>query len=282
MAKSRPTHMKTALITGCSSGIGLHAAVALAEAGYATYGTMRDTTKSGALLEVAGKKSLDIRVIPLDVDRQESVRDAVARVADESGRVDVLVNNAGYGQFGALEDIKVSDFRAQFETNFFGTVSVIREVLPYMRAQKSGRIINVGSVAGRMGLPCSPAYISSKFAVEGLTECLRYELDQFGIQVTVIEPGVVKTSFFDSMCVPEYQDGPYQKLTSHILGGLRMMVQMGTEPARVADAILRAAQDEEMPPRYVVGQDAAMFMEARRSKSDVEFERYMKKEMFPQ
>ncbi len=133
-----------------------------------------------------------------------------------------------------------------------------------------------------MGLPGSPAYISSKFALEGLTECLRYELRQFGIRITLIEPGVVKTKFFESMRIPEScADPKYRALTDHILAGIRMMVQMGTPPAQVAEAVIAAINDKEMLPRYVVGADAEMFMRAKASKTDIEFERYMSEELFP-
>ena len=192
------------------------------------------------------------------------------------------MNNAGYGQFGCTEDVSVEDFRKQFETNFFSIVRIIQEVAPIMRNQNSGNIINISSVVGRMGLPGSPAYISSKFALEGLVECLRYELGQFGIKTTLIEPGVIKTNFFESMKIPDSETDPkYKELTDHILAGLKMMVQMGTAPSQVAEAILKAIHDDEMLPRYVVGTDAAMFMEAKKMKTDLEFEKYMSKELFP-
>jgi NAD(P)-dependent dehydrogenase (short-subunit alcohol dehydrogenase family) len=151
-----------------------------------------------------------------------------------------------------------------------------------MRKQNSGNIINISSVAGRMGLPGSPAYISSKFALEGLGECLRYELGQFGIKTTLIEPGVIKTNFFNSMKVPESKSDPkYKALTDNILAGLKMMVEMGTPPSQVAEVVMKAIHDDEMLPRYVVGTDAAMFMEAKKMKTDLEFEKYMSKELFP-
>ena len=151
-----------------------------------------------------------------------------------------------------------------------------------MRKQNSGIIVNISSIAGRMGLPGSAAYISSKFALEGLSECLRYELGQFGIKVTLIEPGVIRTNFFDSMIVPESKTDPkYKTLTDNILAGLKMMVEMGTAPSQVADVILKAIHDDEVLPRYVVGTDATMFMEAKKMKTDIEFEKYMSKELFP-
>ena len=151
-----------------------------------------------------------------------------------------------------------------------------------MRKQKSGTIVNISSVAGRMGLPGSPAYISTKFALEGFTECVRYELGMFGIKTTLIEPGVVKTRFFDSMKIPESKSDPkYKQLTDHIQMGLKMMAEMGTPPSQVAEAVLKAIHDKETLPRYIVGTDAAMFMEAKKMKTDLEFEKYMSKELFP-
>ncbi|WP_428325648.1 SDR family oxidoreductase [Nitrosopumilus sp.] len=273
---------KVALVTGSSSGIGLEAALALAKDGYHTFASMRDLSKAGELENAAKKDNLPIEVIELDVDKEESIVSAIKKVIDSEGRLDVLVNNAGYGQFGCTEDVLVEDFRKQFETNFFSIVRIIQEVAPIMRNQNSGNIINISSVAGRMGLPGSPAYISSKFALEGLGECLRYELGQFGIKTTLIEPGVIKTNFFESMKIPDSKTDPkYKELTDHILAGLKMMVQMGTAPSQVAEVIIKAIHDEEMLPRYVVGTDAAMFMEAKKMKTDLEFEKYMSKELFP-
>ncbi|RNJ76121.1 MAG: SDR family oxidoreductase [Nitrosopumilus sp. D6] len=270
---------KVALITGCSSGIGLETALALARDGYATFAGMRDTSKSAALEEAAKKENLQITITRMDVDKEDSIVSAVSGVG---GRLDVLVNNAGYMEFGCVEDVPLESFKRQFETNFFGIVRTIQEVAPIMRRQKSGTIVNVSSIVGRMGLPGSSAYISTKFALEGLSECLRYELGQFGIRTTLIEPGVVKTRFFDSMNVSDPgTDVKYKELTEHILGGLKMMVEMGTAPSQVADAIMKAIHADEVLPRYLVGTDAAMFMEAKRNKTDAEFEKYMSKELFP-
>ncbi|MCV0431153.1 SDR family oxidoreductase [Nitrosopumilus sp.] len=273
---------KVALVTGSSSGIGLETALSLAREGYHTFASMRDVKKSGELKHAAEKENLPIEVIELDVDKEESIISAIKKIIEDSGRLDVLVNNAGYGQFGCTEDLAVDDFRKQFETNFFSIVRIIQEVAPIMRKQNSGKIINISSVVGRMGLPGSPAYISSKFALEGLGECLRYELGQFGIKTTMIEPGVIKTNFFNSMKVPESKIDPkYKTLTDNILAGLKMMVEMGTAPSQVADVVMKAIHDDEMLPRYVVGTDAAMFMEAKKMKTDLEFEKYMSKELFP-
>ena len=273
---------KVALVTGSSSGIGLESALALARDGYKTFASMRDIKKSGELEQAAKKENLSIEIIQLDVDKEESIVSAIKKIISDCGRIDVLINNAGYGQFGCTEDVSVNDFRKQFETNFFSIVKIIQEISPIMRKQKSGNIINISSVAGRMGLPGSPAYISSKFALEGLGECLRYELGQFGIKTTLIEPGVIKTNFFESMLIPDSTKDPkYKEITDHILSGLRMMVQMGTPPSEVAKVIMKAIHDEEMLPRYIVGTDAVMFMEAKKMKTDLEFEKYLSKELFP-
>lgn len=272
---------KVALVTGSSSGIGLETVLSLARDGYVTFASMRNLGKAGELEHAAKKEKLAIEIIELDVDKEESIISAIKKVIAKEGRLDVLVNNAGYGQFGCTEDVSVDDFRKQFETNFFSVVRIIQEVAPIMRKQNSGNIINISSVAGRIGLPGSTAYISSKFALEGLGECLRYELGQFGIKTTLIEPGVIKTDFFNSMKVSESKSDPkYKTLTDNILAGLKMMVEMGTAPSQVADAVMKAIHDDEMQPRYVVGTDAAMFLEAKKMKTDLEFEKYMSKELF--
>lgn len=275
---------KVALVTGSSSGIGFETSLALARDGYHTFASMRDIKKAGEIEHAAKKEELPIEILELDVDDEESIVSAIKKVVkDGGGKIDVLVNNAGYGQFGCTEDVSIEEFRNQFETNFFSIVRIIQEVSPIMRSQNSGIIVNVSSVVGRLGLPGSPAYISTKFALEGLSECLRYELGQFGIKTTLIEPGVVKTNFFDSMKVPESKTDPkYKELTDSILAGLKMMVQMGTAPSQVADAIIKAIHDKEILPRYIVGTDAAMFLEAKKMKTDIEFEKYMSKELFNQ
>lgn len=273
---------KVALVTGSSSGIGFETSLALARDGYHTFASMRDVNKAKEIKKIADKENLPIDVIELDVDKEESIISAIKKVVSDGGRLDVLVNNAGYGLFGCVEDTPIDDFRKQFETNFFSIIRIIQEVAPIMRNQNSGIIVNVSSVVGRMGLPGFPAYISTKYALEGLSECLRYELGQFGIKTTLIEPGAVKTNFFDSMKVQESKTDPkYKKLTDHILSGLKMMAELGTAPSQVAEVIMKAINDDEILPRYIAGTDAAMFMEAKNTKTDLEFEKYMSKELFP-
>jgi NAD(P)-dependent dehydrogenase (short-subunit alcohol dehydrogenase family) len=272
---------KVALVTGSSSGIGYETALALAREDYFTYATMRNTSKAQKIQDVAKKENLKLEVISLDVDNEESIKSAVEKIHDQKGRIDVLVNNAGYGLFGCIEDVSIKELKAQFETNFFGVVKLIQEISPIMRKNGSGIIVNVSSVAGRIGFPGTPAYISSKFALEGLSECMRYELSPFGIKTIIIEPGVIKTNFFSSMRVSEGKpNSPYKEITEKVMNGVKMMAEMGTPPDEVAKTIIKAIKTAEPLPRYVVGSDASMFLEAKKMKTDIEFENYIKKELF--
>jgi len=272
---------KVALVTGSSSGIGFETALALARENYFTFASMRNTGKADKIQEIAKKENLNLEVIELDVDKEESIKSAVKKIQEQKGRIDVLVNNAGYGLFGCLEDVSMDELKAQFETNFFGVVRLIQEIAPTMRKQSSGIIVNVSSVAGRIGFPGTPAYISSKFALEGLSECMRYELSPFGIKTIIIEPGVIKTDFFSSMKVAKGKpDSPYKEVTEKVMNGVKMMAEMGTMPDEVAKTIIKAIQTEEPLPRYIVGSDASMFLEAKKMKTDIEFENYIKKELF--
>ena len=273
---------KVAVITGTSSGIGFETALALAREGYHTYATMRDITKSDKIKEIEKKESLKIDVLELDVDNEDSAKTAIQQILDQKQRIDVLVNNAGWGLWGCVEDVSVDEFRAQFETNFFSIIRLIQEVTPTMRKQGSGTIVNVSSVAGRIGFPASPAYISSKFALEGLSESLRLETAPFGVNVVIIEPGVIKTNFLNPMKMAKRSesDTVYRDITVKVTSGVKMMAEMGTHPKEVADTIVKAIKNENPLPRYIVGNDASMFLEARKNKTDIEFENYLKKELY--
>ena len=273
---------KVAVVTGSSSGIGFETSLALAREGYFTYATMRDVKKAAEIQKITDEESLPLKIIELDVDNEESAENAINTIIQEKDRIDVLVNNAGWGMWGAGEDVSVQEFKAQFETNFFSVVRMIQKVAPTMRKQGSGNIVNISSVAGRIGLPASTAYVSSKFAVEGLSESLRYELGQFGVNVIIIEPGVIKTNFFDSMKTAEKADvgETYRDITSKVITGVKMMAEMGTPPKEVAQVIINSLKEEKPLPRYIVGNDAAMFLESKKMKTDIEFENYMKKELY--
>jgi len=273
---------KVAVITGTSSGIGFETALALAREGYYTYATMRDTTKSDKIKELGKKDNLKIDVLELDVDDENSVKTAIQKILDQKQRIDVLVNNAGWGLWGCVEDVSIDEFKAQFDTNFFSIIRLIQEVGPTMRKQGSGTIVNISSVVGRIGFPASPAYISSKFALEGLSESLRFELAPVGVNVVIIEPGVIKTNFMKNMRMAEKSesDTVYKDITDKVVSGVKMMAEMGTHPKEVADTIVKAVKDEKPLPRYIVGNDASMFLEAKKSKTDIEFENYLKKELY--
>jgi NAD(P)-dependent dehydrogenase (short-subunit alcohol dehydrogenase family) len=188
-----------ALVTGSSSGIGFETALLLARTGFHTYASMRNLEKSKNITEIASTGKLPLQVVQLDVNDDRSVKDAIDKIVAEKERIDVLVNNAGYGLFSPIDDITLDQLKEQFETNFFGVVRVTKEVLPIMRKQRKGTIVNVSSVGGRVGAPLNSAYIASKFALEGLSESMRYELKEFGINIVIIEPGVIKTNFAENI-----------------------------------------------------------------------------------
>ena len=273
---------KVALVTGSSSGIGFETSLALARNGFHTFATMRDLGKDEKIKQIIEKEDLSIEILELDVDNEESVNRVIKTISEKKGRIDVLVNNAGYGMWGTVEDVSIDEFKKQFETNFFSIIRLIQKVAPIMRKQSSGNIVNISSVAGRIGFPVSPAYISSKFALEGLSESLRFELMPFGINVIIIEPGVIKTNFFDSMKLSEksQQDSTYKEITNKVISGVKMMAEMGTHPKEVADVVIKTLGEEKPLPRYVIGNDAMMFLEAKKMKTDMEFENYLKKELY--
>ena len=275
---------KIALVTGSSSGMGYETSLSLAREGYFTYATMRDLTKADEIKKIAENENLPLKVIELDVDNEDSTENAIRSIIDEKQRIDVLVNNAGWGIWGTAEDVSLEEFREQFETNFFSIIRMIQKVAPVMRKQGTGDIVNISSIAGRIGFPVSAAYISSKFALEGLSESIRYELGQFGINVIIIEPGVIKTNFFDSMKIAKKVDesDTYRDITIKVISGFKMMAEMGTPPKEVASVIIKSLKEEKPLPRYVVGNDAAMFLEAKKMKTDIEFENYLKKELYGQ
>ena len=270
---------KVVVITGTSSGIGFETALAFAREGYYTYATMRDTSKGNRIKETSQKENLKIDVLELDVDKEDSVKIAIKQILDRKQRIDVLVNNAGWGIWGCVEDVSIDEFKAQFETNFFGMIRLIQEVGPTMRKKGSGTIVNISSYAGRIGFPVSPAYSSSKFAIEGLSESLRLEMAPFGINVIIIEPGIVNTNFFKPMKIAKKSESgiAYKAITDEIILRIMNKAKLGIHPKEVAKIILEVVKTDKPLPRYYVGDDAAKFLEARRSKTDVEFESYIKK-----
>ena len=192
---------KVAVVTGSSSGIGLEISLTLARNGFQTYATMRNPEKRPALELGQKKENLPINILQLDVTNEKSVENAIAHIVSQENKIDVLVNNAGYGLMGAFEELHLEEIRQQFETNFFGLIRVTQAVLPLMRKRQSGIIVNISSGAGRFGYPGGSAYVGTKFAIEGLSESLAYEVYPFGIRVVVVEPGFVRTNFSKAVMV---------------------------------------------------------------------------------
>jgi NAD(P)-dependent dehydrogenase (short-subunit alcohol dehydrogenase family) len=279
---SNMQHRKIAVVTGSSSGIGFETSLLLAGNGFYTYATMRNVDKSYKIADVAKRDNLPLEVLQLDVSNDKSVKDAINIIAEKRGRIDVVVNNVGYGSTGAVEDFSIDEIRAQFETNFFGAIRVIQSVLPLMRRQRNGTIVNISSIGGRIAFPFSPSYASTKFAIEGLSEALQYEVAQFGIRIILIEPGIIKTNFFENVKrsrKAEDPSSPYSQLLQKRIDRVKRMFENGIAAEEVAKVILRAATSykEERNLRYIVGSDAALLTERRKSMTDGEFFNFMSK-----
>jgi NAD(P)-dependent dehydrogenase (short-subunit alcohol dehydrogenase family) len=265
---------KVALVTGSSSGIGYETALLLARHGFDTFATMRNMNKSKEIREVSKRENLPLRVMQLDVNDDKSVADAINNILNEKKSIEVVVNNAGYGLMGSVEDSSLDEIKAQFETNFFGAIRVMKEVIPIMRKQKTGTIVNVSSVAGRIGFPMGSAYVSSKFALEGLSESMAYELKQFGIKIILIEPGVINTKFaFVTPKKASDKKSSYSQLMNKMEENLFSTIVNGTPPKDVATIILRAITEESPEHRYLVGSDAVELINARKNSTDEEFEK---------
>jgi NAD(P)-dependent dehydrogenase (short-subunit alcohol dehydrogenase family) len=269
---------KVALVTGSSSGIGFETALLLSKSGFHTYASMRNLEKSKNITEIVNTENLPLRVIQLDVNDDISVKNAINKIIAENGRIDVLINNAGHGLFSPIEDITLDQVKEQFETNFFGVVRLVKEVLPVMRKQRNGIIVNVSSGAGRVAIPVSSAYVATKFALEELSESMRYELKEFGINIIIIEPGVIRTNFVENMKTAgtrSRSESPYADLIGRTLKGFGGLMDNSSPPKLVAEAILNAITSKEPEIRYVVGDDAKSIMKVRKSTSDKEFENWM-------
>ncbi len=250
-----------ALITGASSGFGLLSAVELARRGFRVFASMRDPGKRTRLDDAAAAAKVTVEIVHLDVTDDVSVKAAVREVEAKAGRIDVLVNNAGFGLGGFFEDLEIAELREQFETNFFGVARVTQAVLPAMRQRRAGKIINVSSIGGRMANPGLSAYCASKFAVEGLSESLRLELLPFGVHVVLVEPGSFKTDIFDKNARRAKRSSdpgsPYYASSQKLERVVEKMLARSTaDPQDVANVIARAATAKKPRLRWLVGKDA--------------------------
>ena len=209
--------------------------------------------------------------------------DAINRIVSEKNSIDIVVNNAGYDLMGALEEYSMDEIKAQFETNFFGAVRVTQAVIPVMREQGGGIIVNTTSLGGRISFPLNSAYHATKFALEGLSESIRYELEPFGIKIIVIEPGGVGSNFLKNLKMAtktsDPLNAPYRSLENRISEYFKQWSQNAIHPSEVAKVILQAVTSDNPDFRYVVGKDVAMALESRRNMSDKEFHDSIKKQI---
>ncbi|HXT84790.1 MAG TPA: SDR family oxidoreductase [Verrucomicrobiae bacterium] len=275
---------RTALVTGSSSGIGFETALLLAKKGFYTFATARNPEKFAELKEIANKSNLPLELLFLDVNDENSIKKVVNIIMEKNRQIDIVINNAGYGASGALEDFSIDEIKSLFETNFFGALRVIQTVLPFMRMQKNGIIVNISSIGGRIPFPFSSAYASTKFALEGLSEALQYEVEQFGIKIILIEPGIIKTNFLENAKRAKKSlnpGSPYNDLLQKRINKIKIMFENGTSPDEVAKVILNAITSNNEPDlRYVVGNDANSLLEKRKSMSEREFLKTIHKNVF--
>lgn len=250
---------KVILITGASSGMGYQTARILAEQGHRVYGAARRVEKIEELALYG------VQALRLDITNEQSVTQVVQELIEREGRIDVLINNAGYGYFGAIEDVPISDAKHQFEVNIFGLARITQEVLPYMRAQKSGRIVNLASVAGHVTLAFGAWYNATKYALEAFSDALRMEVKPFGIDVVIIEPGAIRTDW-GIIAADHLRDvskgGAYEQDGSRVAEGLRRIYlsKIPTNPAVISRKIAKAAVCRCPRTRYRTGRGAKLMV----------------------
>ena len=267
--------VKVALVTGASSGIGDATARRLAQLGYTVYAVARRADRMAAL------KEQGIRTEAADVTDDAALVALVGKIISETGRIDVLVNNAGYGSYGALEDVPIAEARRQFDVNVFALARLIQLVLPHMRAQRDGYIVNISSIGGKIWEPLGSWYHATKFAVEGLSDSVRAEVAGFGIKVIVIEPGAIRTEWaaISADNLEAASAGtPYREQARFVSGTLRATdkSRLTSGPAVVANAIARAVQSPRPRTRYAVGGGARSILFTQRLLTDRGFDRFIR------
>ena len=267
--------VKVALVTGASSGIGDATARRLAQLGYTVYAVARRADRMAAL------KEQGIRTESADVTDDAALVALVGKIISETGRIDVVVNNAGYGSYGALEDVPIAEARRQFDVNVFALARLIQLVLPHMRAQSDGYIVNVSSIGGKIWEPLGSWYHATKFAVEGLSDSLRAEVAGFGVKVVIIEPGAIRTEWaaISADNLEAASAGtPYREQARFVSGTLRATdkSRLTSGPAVVADAIGKAVQSPRPRTRYAVGGGARGILFTQRFLTDRGFDRFIR------
>ena len=262
------------LVTGASSGMGKNFSEALLSQGYVVYAGAR------RLEQMQDLKSKGANTLSLDVTKEESIQAALTTIADNHGGVDVLINNAGFGLYGAVEDISIDEARYQFEVNVFGLGRLTQLCLPYMRSQRSGTIINISSMGGKVYTALGAWYHATKHALEGWSDCLRIELKLFGISVVIIEPGAIKTEFGDVMIgsmVERSGNGPYGKITRAVEALTKQEYEQGggSDPKVITDLVVKAIRSDKPKTRYVAGKYARPLMFVRKWLGDRIYDRIL-------
>ncbi|CAM4127787.1 SDR family oxidoreductase [Gillisia limnaea] len=260
--------MKTALITGTSKGIGLETALAFGRAGYKVFATMRNPAMADDFRQKINTESLDISISEMDVDSDASVKQCINGIIQKHGQIDVLVNNAGIERHGSIEELAMDDFKAIMETNYFGVLRCTKTLIPQMRKNRKGCIINVASVAGHISNSPLGAYAASKFALEAVSEALAQEVKPFNIRVAIVEPGIINTQMANDLSVDGNSIYPHSK---RMAGLFSASLQTPTPPTLVADKILEIAESNTWKLRHPVGPDAEPFIQWRRSLTDEEW-----------
>lgn len=263
---------KVAIITGASSGMGKSTAFELQNKGYKVYGMARRTEKMNDL------KSKGMEIVPLDLTKDDTIVDAVNTVLEKEGRIDVLINNAGYGSYGSVEEVSIEEAKRQFEVNIFGLARITQLVIPTMRKQKSGRIVNISSMGGKMYTPFGAWYHATKYALEGWSDCLRIELKQFGIDVAIVEPGGIQTEWGDIAMdglKKTSGNGPYADMVNKMIASSDKNKNKLTPVDVLGKEIAKAASEKNPKTRYLKGYLAKPLVRMRKWLGDRTFDKML-------
>jgi NAD(P)-dependent dehydrogenase (short-subunit alcohol dehydrogenase family) len=261
--------MASVLVTGTSKGIGLITALTLARAGHTVFATMRNPARSPELAQQAAQEDLPITISAMDVDSDDSVKTAIADIYKSAGHIDVLVNNAGIERNGSIEDLPMDDFRATMETNYFGAVRCIKAVITQMRERRSGCIINVTSVAGRIATSPLGAYGASKHALEAVSDVLAQEMKAFNVRVAIVEPGIIDTPMAHE--IEARRSATFYPQQRRMSAYFAAALKNGTQPILVAEKIQSIIESETWQLRHPVGPDAEPMLASRRATSDEDY-----------